>query len=727
MKRIVVILFIVLFYSGIHSLYGAEIRGTVKDIYNQPLSAVPIKLQPNGSATLSDREGKFLLPVPPELRKRALMLQATHNRYHPQELKISPDRKISVLNILMIPKEHIKEEISVTALNRQEQIIDVPMAESSLSDLDIKEQMPENVAGTLTQVPGIHFIGKGGFSITPSIRGLARRRVLILVDGVRLSSDRRVGVSASFVPPNMIRRIEVVRSSSSVLYGSDAIGGVVQLFTAPQTMPTTPQNNFHLNMNTNDQRLATGLSLQKKSDSHFVSAGFNFLQAGNYSSPIHEIPHSGYTYYSGTLNIGYFNEERDVTIGYMGGFGRDIGKPERGGTLRDYSLVPEESEQILRFNWIEKTFLNNGQLNLLIFVNPSHYNLEKISDSELSRQQAVTDVTNMGLKAGVHKSLNADLSYRVGLEWFSRQNLRIENTDTVEGRMNTTIPLSSGLRNDVGLFATLDYSGWKGFDIIGGVRYSHFNLQADTQGVYLEKSSFAPSAFLGVTHKLGSSASLFIDIGRAFRLPSLSESFYTGITGRKYVVGNPGLLPESSVNVDTGLKLFSDSMFLGLYGFSYSIKDMIERYRDDAGIYTYDNVAKGRIIGIESEFQLFPFQGLELFGHLSLFKGRTIETEAPLNDIPAARVFLGAKLFAGKFWAEANYLHAFSKKDPGPAEVCNRNYDLVNLKGGYYFSANFFLFARISNLFDTLYYANPDPDIPEAPGIQISAGLHFYF
>jgi outer membrane receptor protein involved in Fe transport len=716
-----------IFHSGLLLPNSSEIRGVVKDIYNQPVTTASIQILPDGGVTLSDHEGKFQINVPEELKDRPLSLIASHRRYHSQVVKLGADRGNGPLKILMIPKEHIKEEISVTALNRHEQIVEVPMAESSLSELDIKEQMPENVAGTLTTIPGIHFIGKGGFSVTPSIRGLARRRVLIIVDGARLTSDRRVGVSASFIPPSLIRRIEVVRSSSSVLYGSDAIGGVVQIFTSPKELSKHPKNSFHLNMNSGNQRLATGVSLEKKRGNHLMSAGFNFLQAENYSSPDQEVLHSGYTYYSGTFNIGYYNEERNVSIGYIGGFGKDIGKPERQNSPSDYSLVPEESEQILRLSWIEKQFLNSGTLAFSAFVNPSHYNLEKISDTRQSYQQAITDVTNLGVKMSFQKSLAPHLAYRLGLEWFSRQNLEIENRDTQQGILETTLPLAGGLRSDLGVFATIDYSGLKNFDIIGGVRYSLFSLEANVAGKNRSKSSSAPSAFLGVTRKLGSSASLFLDIGKAFRLPSLSESFYTGISGRRYVMGNPNLHPESSLNVDAGIKFFSEAMFLGLYGFSYTIEDMIERFRDETGVTTYDNITKGRIRGIEAELQYFPLKGLELFGHLSLYKGRVAGTATPLNDVPAARLFLGGKIFVGKFWGEINYLRAFAKKDPGPAEVYNRDYNLLNIKGGYYFSSNLFLFCRVSNVLDTLYFANPDPDIPEAPGIQASAGLQLYF
>jgi len=104
-------------------------------------------------------------------------------------------------------------------------------------------------------------------------------------------------------------------------------------------------------------------------------------------------------------------------------------------------------------------------------------------------------------------------------------------------------------------------------------------------------------------------------------VPSLSEAFYTGITGRSSIVGNPDLEPEKSLNIDAGLKIHHKNIFLGAYLFQYSIRDMIEKFPLSDTAYTYENIERGRIRGLELEFQFQPTKKLEIFGNGFYYRG----------------------------------------------------------------------------------------------------------
>ena len=73
------------------------------------------------------------------------------------------------------------------------------------------------------------------------------------------------------------------------------------------------------------------------------------------------------------------------------------------------------------------------------------------------------------------------------------------------------------------------------------------------------------------------------------------------------------------------------------------------------------------------------------------------------------------------------YLHSFKKTEPGPAEVENGAYNVLDIKSGYYFSGGLMIYLKLANLFNERYYPNPDPDIPLAKGFGVSAGVHFNF
>ena len=186
-------------------------------------------------------------------------------------------------------------------------------------------------------------------------------------------------------------------------------------------------------------------------------------------------------------------------------------------------------------------------------------------------------------------------------------------------------------------------------------------------------------------------------------------------------------MPESSLNIDSGIKFYSNKFYLGAYVFSYRIDDMIERYKDENGIYSYDNISWGHVYGGEIECQVFPVKNLELFGHFYYYHGRDGETGEPINDVPSPKLLLGGKILLDRFWAEVNFLRSLAKNDPGPAEVKNQAYSVVDFKTGYYFSTHFYLNLKVSNLLNELYYPNPDPDIPYARGVDVSIGIHYYF
>jgi len=716
------------------TLYSARLSGVVLDTDKKALPAVEVTLKETGNQTATDSQGKFTLEVPDEWGQKTVVLVFKRQGYHTKEKETRLEGQEKVFQLLFIPQGNLLHNISVTAMNREQAPISVPMAQHVLPPLTIKEKIPETVMDTVSDTLGVHYIGSGGVSVTPTIRGLARRRVLVLVDGVRITSDRRAGTSANLVPPELSSGIEVVRSASSVLYGSDAIGGVVNIMTRPtftSSRNDLGKNALNLCLGSVNKMVNSGFTLDRQWDKVNLYGAFQFTRADDYSSPNEKIYHSGYRNFSGMADISFTGDHRDFYLGYIGGFGQDVGKPSRDNDANVYTVVPNESDQIIRMGYREKGLFSGGDMQVSLFLNPTTYNLENIDANKDRWERSETESLNLGMKAYLDQAFGNSLGMQVGVEWFSRQNVSMINKvrpfSAAESETETTYPLENGVRNDYSLFLSLDYHGISRLRFHGGVRYTWFNIGADVSGVRMDKQSDSYSFFLGVVHQLSSSLSIFLNTGRAYRFPSLSESFYTGITGRKFVFGNPLLDPEYSFNIDGGIKWVSKNASLGVYLFSTWVDHMIERYKDQEGNYTYDNILRGRITGVEVEASIIPLSFLELFGHYFYYHGRSTDDDTPLNDLPAPRFLMGAKIFVDRLWVEIDYTHSFEKDDPGPAEEYNWAYNVVDVKGGIYLNPRFFLYLKVTNLFNEHYYPNPDPDIPYAKGISISTGLHLYF
>lgn len=717
-----------LFYLLIFFISGALLSavvldGYVKDINRRFLGNVKVSVV-NGSAivrnTLTDRNGYFKISVEEEIIKSSSIVFTSPSYYR---MKIQLKKGKKRFAVILIPKEHMKEEITVTAFNSEKNSSETPMAEAVISKLELKERMPETVVEALSETPGVDFLGKGGHSITPSIRGLARRRVLMMLNGSRITSDRRVGTSASLILPGLIRRVEIARAATSVLYGSDAMGGVVNLFTGYPEGSMPPLFKLYLNGHSADSGKDAGATFYKSVDNLSFQAGYSFQKANDYSTPEGKVFHSGFRTSSGVATVKYGNMRREFFLTYFDGYGEDIGKPDRENDPANFTFNPLIRDRFLQFGYVEKSFSKRGKLTLRGFFNPSEYHLTKVKDNGNKLEKSFTSSENFGGKFFYSGNPGKKLELSLGLDWYGRRSVNIQNSVENNGENSSFFPLSDGRRDDLGLFATLKFTPVEHLDISGGLRLSSSGIEAVSSGEKRESSSGSPVFFLGAKGTIAKGLSAFFTLSRSFRVPSLSESYYTGLTGRKYVVGNPGLRPESSLSFDSGFKFVSSKLFVGVYLFRNRIGDLIERFRDEDGVYSYDNIVNGLIEGGEIEFQIFPKDKFEIFGHFYSYSGKSSADGTPLNDIPSAKIYLGSKVFMDRFWLELNIIHSFKKSRPGPAETFNDPYTVVNVKGGVYFSQLFFLHLKISNLTNRYYYANADPDIPATKGLGVSAGI----
>lgn len=706
------------------ALYAEKVEGRVKDINEKVLSGVTVSLI-KGERVIdvveTDKKGNFEIQDQGVLHSGCHLILRSSKFYI---MKIALKKRKHFYRVILIPKEHMKEEITVTAYNSRKNSTETPMAEAVISRLELKERMPETVVEALSETPGVDFLGKGGHSITPSIRGLARRRVLVLLNGSRMTSDRRVGTSASLIPPGLVRRVEIARASSSVIYGSDAMGGVVNLFTGYSFGSDPPLLKLYLNGHSADSGAETGVQFFKSFGTTSFQGGYSYARANNYFSPESVIFHSGFIISSGIVTFNSKTKKRDFSVSYFDGSGEDIGKPDRDNDPGNYTYNPLIRDRFLQFNYVEKEISGKGRVTIRGFFNPSKYFLTKVKNGGEKLGKSFTTGENYGGKLFYSGKNGKNFAFSLGVDWYGRRSVKIESRNVENGTTISSFPLTDGKRDDLGFFITMELNPIDHLGITGGARYSALKISALSSGENRSSKNASPVFFIGLKKDIifrGLSA--FFNVGRSFRAPSLSESYYSGITGRKYVKGNPDLTPESSLSFDSGIKYTSDKVFFGAYLFRYSINDLIERFRDSEGIYSYDNIDKGTINGTEFEFQFFPYDKFKLFGHFYYYLGRSTDTGTPLNDVPSPKLYIGSKFFADRFWLEFNYIHSFAKNSPGPAEVLNNQFTLINVKGGIYFSPAFYLHLKVANLLNNFYYANADPDIPPSKGINISAGV----
>ena len=724
--------FIILIMILCAPAFGAEVHGTVLGTLQNPLEGAVVLHRPTGVRTLTDASGEFRLEVPDSGRIR---LEIIHPDYYEREFQVSRSSLDRKLVFALVPLIRQREEISVTALRYPEPSVKIPAAASIIGGTALEEKMPANITEGIQDVPGVAALGSGGFSLVPSIRGLARKRILYLVDGARIESDRRTGPNASFVNPSDIDRIEVLRSPSSVFYGSDAEGGVVHILTKSPGFEPGVRGRLSLGYGSVNGEKGLGLAVEGARGALAFSLSFQGLDAGNYRAPGGDrVLQSQYSQGGVLAKISHRTDKRQIDLSYLGARGTDIGKPNNTAATKP-TWYPRENQNLFQFRWKEREVWG-GEIQFQAFVNPNF--IETQTDTydggKTKESFSRTGSTDFGAQFSYGIKTAPWLRIEGGVDYFGRGGAeaanRYDTFDSSGAVTSTTNELSftDGSRSDAGLFISADYTGIRNLDLLAGARYDVIRMDALPLGaeatVRARDSAF--TGFMAASYGLTDTLTVFANVGKAYRLPSLGERFYTGISGRGFIVGQPGLRPETSLNVDGGIKMLGKRFFAGLYAFRYEISDMIERYRLDPSTYTYGNIEKGRIQGLELEAEYFVLPGWKVFGNVATLRGRSLATGDRLNDIPPVRFYAGTRVWRGNLSAEINAAVQLRKDNPGPAEVSVRSSKLVNLRVAYILRG-LSVHATLANAINESYIARADSEAMLEPGRNLRLGVAYAF
>ena len=210
-------------------------------------------------------------------------------------------------------------------------------ATTVLSGTQISRRTPENLMQALETVPGINQVSEGHASV-PAVRGLARGRTLFLIDGGRVTAERRVGPSGTFLDPSVIEGIDVARGPGSVAYGSDALGGVVSV----RTRRAEPNSPLAVRVNA-----TAGAGIPEARGSFEVAKGFarggvlvqaHIRNAEDYDGPDQEeVFNSGWEDQGFLVHVTHALGTGFLSAAWQSDYGRDFERPRNNSrTVRFY-------------------------------------------------------------------------------------------------------------------------------------------------------------------------------------------------------------------------------------------------------------------------------------------------------------------------------------------------------------------------------------------------------
>jgi hemoglobin/transferrin/lactoferrin receptor protein len=675
----------------------------------------------------TDAEGRFTFEPSPAAPFQVIVVLASGQVARPVLVAATDTPATISVNALA--------DESVTVVGAAPSIDASPAAATTLlSNLQIARRSPENLMQALETVPGISQVSEGHASV-PAIRGMARGRVLLLVDGARVTSERRVGPSGTFLDPGTLERIDVARGPGSVAYGSDALGGVVSVRTrtAEPRSPLKVRGTATLGGGTPDRRGAVELSKGFSKGGLLVEG--HARGADDWSSPEDDtdIFNSGWQdggfVVRGTQEIG----PGVLTAGWQSDFGRDIERPRNNSrTVRFY--YPYENSHRFTTSYDAGNRGSLEQITVTGFLGSFDQRTDQdryaTATTGRSIERADVAANDFHVKGTAQKALG-----RVRLEFgvdvngrYDLEALDIIQTYDVSGNLtqdSTNVSVEDARRTDVGAFVQADAFALPVLRLSAGIRGDSVTTR-NTGGFFGDRSTSngALSGFAAATAGPFSGLSVTAQVSRGFRDPTLSDRYFRGPSGRGFTTGNPELEPETSLQVDLSARYTLARTQIGVFYYDYRIDDLIERYSTQTDFFFFRNRGRGHIRGFELETRTDLGRGYSVELGAQVGRGDLDDDGSNLDDIsPDAFLALVRKDFLERGFGQVRMAVQAKDDRPGPSEVAAPGATVIDLAGGWRFTQHLEVRGLVRNLLDDSYYASPDPRWVWAAGRSASVTL----
>ena len=566
------------------------------------------------------------------------------------------------------PNADALDDVVVTAARHAQNLNDTLVDTTLITRADIERSQARDVQDLLQGLPGINFANNGGAGKATSmfLRGSNAEHVLVLVDGVRMGSATLGSFAWEGIPLAQIERIEVTRGPASSLYGSEAIGGVVQIFTrkgtrdgfAPRaTLGGGSYGTFNGSAGFsggNGQFWGSGELAYETTD------GFNAYNGSSMFQP-YEGDKDGYRNTSGSLRGGAkLGDWGEAGVNWM----RADGKSDFDGSFVNEG---DTTQEVFAANLNAKPMQD---LNLLFSAGQSKDEADNALNGTFKTR---FDTTRDNYSALGSYALSASQSLSLGVDYLK---------DRVDSTTNYTLDS----RDNTGVFGEY-LARFGAFD-------TQLSLRNDDNQQFGNHSTWTAGAGYRVSPELR----LVALAGTAFKAPSFNQLYYPGF-------GNPDLKPEESTSYEIGLDGTISGVRWGARLFQNDIDNIIVTARQPNGIYLPSNLNEARLRGLEASLST-RLDELDLAASYTYLDPEQVGGVNDGKMLPrrAQNVLrLDADQSFGA-WRLGGTLNAVSGRYEDVANTQRMGgYTTVDLRGEYVINPEWRVQARIVNLFDKDY------------------------
>ncbi len=720
MIRFVTLAFVLLAY---HHSFAQSFHGIIRDQKTmEPIPDVHVSVINSSIGTITDKAGRFSLE---RFNSNSIRLRISAIGYTTIEQTV--EAAAQELQIVLMPSVVLlNNTVTVTAQRNERLAFDVGQSVTAVSALQIEQQAPRSTPEALMNETGVWIQKTNHGGGSPIIRGLVGNQVLLLVDGIRLNNATyRYGPNQylSTIDPGLIGRIEATRGSGSVLYGSDALGGVVQVISKT---PSFSSNGFHIGGTVTGKWMSGGMEQGARAEVDLASKKIAFL--GGFSARnFGDIVAGGDL---GTLTpTGYYERSGDAKLLVLTGASGILtaafqhltqhhvpryDQVTQGG-YSFYNFDPQVRQlSYLRWEhpsenpWIQ-SFKVTGSLNRSI----EGINSQKNNSSDSKKQ--LDEVNTMGFIAEIISQPKSNWHAQSGVEYY------FDKVNSEAFVLNSTINEETSQRgsyadgstaSNLAVFTNHQFDLHQ-FQFSAGARFNMVTVSVIDNVFGNQKIN--PDALVGnagVMYKLHRKLHAIASINTGFRAPNIDDmSKFGTLEANVFEIPSAQLSPERSFNIESGFKFSSQKLSWTVTAYQTKLLDLIDRVAttyngsdtfEGRKVYQKQNVGEAVVRGVEADMEATISQSLSVFGNVTYTHGENLTKQEPMRRIPPLFGRTGfcyshpSGVWIKGEWAMAGEQDRLATGDKSDLRIKIRlvddvmpSWDIVNVYAGYshkYFS-----------------------------------------
>ncbi|GIZ09235.1 TonB-dependent receptor [Flavobacterium sp. UMI-01] len=565
MKKYMVVLFL-----GLSAFLQAQQRlsGTVTNNQKQPLAGVSVYISELHKGTTTNENGLFSFSNLPkgDIKIRFVLVGfGTQNK----TVKLVNNEE----NIQVVMDEalfEMDEVIVSTAFNKMQSQNVMKVSHESIQSLQTKGTA--TLIEGLATIPGVSQVSTGTGIGKPVIRGLSGNRVLVYSQGVRIENQQFGDEHGLGLNDAGVESVEVIKGPASLLYGSDALGGV--LYFNPEKFADAHafKTNFSQKLFSNTLGSSTSLGINTATENWKFLARGSYATHSDYSIPDGDrVTNTRFNETDFKTGIGYSNSNFSTVLRYN--FNRlDLGLPEEIGeqTKTKTTDYPRQGvdNHLLSLNSV--VYLGNSKLDV---------DLGYIGNDRNEFEDSPEAILQMKLK-----TFNYNAKYHLPKIGNMESIFGIQGMYQTNANFGEELLIPDAKTNDFGVFGTANYQ-WKSNVIQGGLRFDNRKITTEEHGEEGEEGYFKAidqsfdsfNASLGYKTDVTSNLILRLNLASGFRAPNLAELTSNGVHEgtNRYEIGNANLKNEQNVQTDLNLEYKNTHFEFFVNGFYNHINNYI--------------------------------------------------------------------------------------------------------------------------------------------------------